>query len=61
VRTRDLTQKVDCKKRMKKATRGCSLFFSFCVITHPYTHSHPPPTLVVFFYRGNLCLRNKQA
>lgn len=39
VRTRDPTQKVcnqHCKKRMKEATRGCSLFFFFYGITHPY-------------------------
>lgn len=29
VRTRDPAQKVDCKKRTKEATRGCSLLFFF--------------------------------
>lgn len=45
VRTRDLTQKVDCKKRKKQREDALS-FFSSYGITLPYTHPHPPSTTV---------------
>lgn len=40
MRTRDPTQKVDCKKRMKEATRGCSLLF---FLLWYYSPLHPLP------------------
>lgn len=43
VRTRDPTQKVDCKKRMKEATRGCSPSLSFFLLWY-YSPLHSSPS-----------------
>lgn len=61
VRTRDPAQKVDCKKRTKEATRGCSLSFFFFL--RYYSPSSPPsvPPAVGLLFLSRRSLSTEQA